>query len=312
MTHTSTLPPFSGTSSFQRRTMEGARQFRDNFNTVIREFQPLVETARTVNAGSISISSLLNRPAQSEPSISRPAAAEANNTSFVINFDEVFSSNHAQPENVQANTDNLHNHAALLLNDVTNSSNETANNNNADEGNNLERMQNVLEAQQFLAVILKYVPFIFILFAKGLYDHHEGIFNIIVLFATFIHSNSVVKKEASKRGRRSFSKLGLALLYIVACIGFIQYLFQEEKLYLNLIFIRTYNKVLTVWDLLWFVTITDFILKLLTVALKICITMLPAAVVAFQKRVSTYILFPDQIKLNSIIVNKMCFHEMSV
>lgn len=262
MTQTATLP------SFQRRTLEGARQIRDNFNTVIREIQPLVETARTVN-GSISISNLLNRPVHTETAVSRSTSSPVNE-SFVINFD-----NH---------TDNL-SHAALLLNDVGSSA-ENSNNNNSDDEGNAERGQPLAEAQQFLAVILKYVPFVLILLAKGLYDHHEGIFNIIVLFAVFANADHTVKKEATKRGRRSFSKLGLALLYIACCIAFILYLFQDEKLYLNLIFIRTYNKVLTVWDLLWFVTITDFILKLITAAVKICITLLPGSVIAFQKRVS--------------------------
>lgn len=265
MTHTTSLP------SFQRRTLEGARQIRDNFNTVIREIQPLVETARTVN-GSISISSLLNRPTQQETSGSRSPPSPANE-SFVINFD-----NHS---------DNLHNHAALLLNDV-NASSENSNNNNSEDEGNGDRAQPLAEAQLALAVILKYVPFVLILLAKGIYDHHEGIFNIILLFAVFANADHAVKREATKRGRRSFSTLGLALLYIACCIAFILYLFQDEKLYLNLIFIRTYSKVLTVWDLLWFVTITDFILKLITVATKICITLLPGSVIAFQKRVSTH------------------------
>lgn len=269
MTHASSLP------SFQRRTLEGARQIRDNLNTVIREIQPLVETARTVN-GSISISNLLNRPAHVEPSSPRVANPPTND-SFVINFDN----------QAHEHAENLHSHAALLLND---SLNENANNNNhSDDEGNGERAQPLAEAQQFLAVVLKYVPFLLILLAKGLYDHHEGIFNMIVLFAVFANADHVVKKEATKRARRSFSKLGLALLYIFCCNAFILYLFQDEKLYLNLIFIRTYNKVLTVWDLLWFVTITDFILKLITVAIKICITVLPERVIPFQKRVSKYL-----------------------
>lgn len=268
MTHTAPLP-----ASFQRRTLEGARQIRDNLNTVIREIQPLVETARTVN-GSISITSFLNRPVQPEPSGSRSPSSPAND-SFVINFD-----NHTHEH-----TQNLHSHAALLLNDVNNSSSDNVNNNSSDDDGNGERTQPLAEAQQFLAVILKYVPFVLILLAKGIYDHHEGIFNIIVLFAVFANADHAVKKEATKRARRSFSKLGLALLYIACCIAFILYLFQDEKLYLNLIFVRTYNKVLTVWDLLWFVTITDFILKLITVAIKICITLLPGSIIAFQKRV---------------------------
>lgn len=276
MTHPPTLP------SFQRRTIEGARQFRDNLNTVIREIQPLVETANA----SISITNLLNGPpagstsrptAHAEPpagGTSRPTAHAplATPESFVINFDN---------SNPQARAESLHSHAALLLNNL----NEPINNNNGDDRAQ-QQQQPLAEAQQLFAVVLKYVPFVLILLAKGLYDHHEGIFNIIVLLAVFAHADSAVRKEATKRARRSTSKLCLALLYIACCLVFIFYLFEDEKLYLNLLSIRTYSKTLTVWDLLWFVTITDFILKLITVAVKIVITLMPGGVIPFQKRVS--------------------------
>ncbi|GJQ72712.1 hypothetical protein Trydic_g1369 [Trypoxylus dichotomus] len=49
------------------------------------------------------------------------------------------------------------------------------------------------------------------------------------------------------------------------------------------------NKPLTVWDLLWTVGITDFILKLITVMLKILLTLLPDKIIAFQKRGKIYL-----------------------
>lgn len=250
--------------------LEGGTHIRDDFQNIIRDLQPIFDAARRANR-SMSITNLLSRPAQMETGPSVVAA-----DSFVINLD-----NHVHDHS----TDTLHNHAALLLNDVNVTNPVSTNNSNSEDEHNGERNQPLAEAQQIFAVILKYVPFVLILFAKGLYDHHEGIFNIIVLFAAFAHADSAVKKEATKRRRRSLSKLYLALLYIVCCIIFILYLFQDEKLYLNLIFIRTYNKTLTVWDLLWFVTITDFLLKLITVAVKIFITTMPGSIIPFQKRV---------------------------
>lgn len=274
MSQTTTTTP-----SFQRRTLDGARQIRDNLNTVIREIQPLVDTARTVN-GSISITNLLNRPPPQQQqhhdaSTSTAAAAAASSDSFVINFEN----------RLQEQAEEFEHQAQIFFNNFGGENGN--NNNNADDGQNEHTHQPIAEAQQVLALVVKYLPFMLILFAKGLYDHREGIFNIIVLFAVFAHADNVVKKEATKRERRSFSKMGLALFYIVCCMAFIFYLFQDERLYLNLIFVRTYSKTLTVWDLLWFVTITDFILKLVTVAVKIFVTFMPNKLIAFQKRVNS-------------------------
>lgn len=269
MTHTSTIPTFTTTNSFPRSTLEGAMSIRDNLNNVIREIQPLMETARTVNARSISISNLLNRPAHSEPNISRPASSpNANSESVVINFDNVIAGSS--------------NNAAILLNDLGNSANENGINNNSHMDGEQERAQ----AEYYKDIISRYLPFFVILFLKGLYDYHQAIFDILVLFATFVYANAVVKNEASKRQRRSFAKLVLALFYVIASITFINYIFEEEKIYLNLVFVRTYSKPLSVWDLLWVVIITDIILKLITVAVKIIVTVLPDRVLPFQKRVS--------------------------
>ncbi|KAJ3640946.1 hypothetical protein Zmor_027478 [Zophobas morio] len=254
MTHSSSIP------SFQRRTADGARQLRDNFNNVIREIQPLVETARTVNAGvqnAISMTNFLNRPQELPQSSS--------DNSFVIDLD---------------------------VNQEPEPSVERGNNNNEDL-NNVERAQTVAEAQQFLQVVLQYVPFILILLAKAVYDYHDSIFILVILFATFAHTNSAVKKETTKRDRRSLGTLAIELLYIFACCVFVHYIFEDEMSNYNVVFhlvlIRTFTEPLTVGKLLWIVTITDFALKLVTVTVKILLTMLPEKIVPFQKRGKVYL-----------------------
>ncbi|CAH1119272.1 unnamed protein product [Phaedon cochleariae] len=267
------LPSMSAPASFQRRTVESARQLRDSFTNVIREIEPLVETARTVNAG---VTSFLNRP-QSELNLSRLSSDEAVNDSYYINL-EVPDSPREQGEN------------PVSLENIENDPNNPPDNNNADDP---DRRQTVIEAQQFIRVLLKYVPFILILIAKSVYDYHEGIFILIVLFVTFAHTNSAVKKEATKRQRRSKATLCLEFLYIVVCLLFIHYVFADElhnfNVVLNLVLIRSFTHPLTVWNLLWVVTITDFTLKLVTVSFKIVLTMLPGSVLEFKKRGKVYL-----------------------
>ncbi|XP_068912706.1 RING finger and transmembrane domain-containing protein 2-like isoform X2 [Tenebrio molitor] len=261
------LPHSSTVPSFQRRTADSARQLRDNFNHVIREIQPLVETARTVNAGvqnAISMRNFLNTPQEQQN------ATNADN-SFVIDLDV---NQAVEPPN-EPNPDPIRN------------------NNNADDFNNVERAQTVVEAQQFLQVILKYVPFVLILLAKAVYDYHDSIFILIILFTTFAHTNTAVKKETTKRDRRSLGTLSIELLYIFACSIFVHYIFEDEVHNFNVVFhlvlIRTFTDPLTVGKLLWIVVITDFALKLVTVAVKILLTMLPEKIVPFQKRGKVYL-----------------------
>ncbi|KAJ8937464.1 hypothetical protein NQ314_011853 [Rhamnusium bicolor] len=262
MTHSSsTLPAMSVPGSFQRRTVESARQLRDSLTNVIREIEPL-----------------------SDPNLTRAATTDENNGSFIINLD-VPAPDRDNDNNVAAEV-NLNEHVANFLNNVPNN----GNNNNSDDQ---ERIQTVIETQQCIKFLLKYVPFILILLAKAVYDYHEGIFILVILFMTFAHTNSAVKKEAIKRQRRSISMLSIELVYIFVCLVFIHYVFEDDlhnfNVVLNLVLIRTFTHPLTVWNLLWIVTITDFILKLFTVTIKILLTMLPGAVLAFKKRGKIYL-----------------------
>lgn len=257
--------------SFQRSARQ---QIRDSLTNVIREIEPFVETARSVNAGvqnAISITQLLNR-SQSEAAISRPQPVPTapplrppppENNSFVINVD----ANVQIPE-------------------------QPPNNNNSTE-DTPENDQTMQQTQLFLQDLFKYIPFILILLAKAVYDYHEGIFIVIILFFTFNHSNNVVKKEATKREKRELITLTIELLYIVVCLMFIHYFFEDDlhnfNVVLNLILIRTFTHPLTVWNLLWIVMITDFILKLITVCVKILLTMLPEFILKFKKRGKVYL-----------------------
>lgn len=261
--------------SMPRRSLEGSYII----NNVIREFQQHVETARMVNARGIS--SLLSRPSTSD--VQMPIQSQSQpNDSIVINLENF--TNRQTPNTAHSNYQpaNLPNN---VVGGANNNNNNGQANNNAGDEPTTDTLRNVIEAQQSLEILQKYLPFVLILLAKGLYDHCEGIFNFIILFAVFVHSNSVVKREATKQTRRSLSKLFVALLYIIACFAFIAYIFEEEKLYLNLVFIPPYKQSTSVFDLLWTALITDFILKLVTIVFKILLTMLPGRVIAFQRRV---------------------------
>lgn len=271
-----------GGVNFQRRTAEGSRLLRENFHTVMEEIRPLVEQARTVNQTvqtGISLSSLLSRQ-----SGRNDVAGSSTRDSYVINLDDQPQPTHVHVHN---HSDNVREAHATI--EQPNAQNPANNNNEMmpeEASSAAEALRQVPEARALIDLLQKYIPFVLILFAKGLYDHREGIFNFVILFSCFCHSNSVVKREAAKQGRRSLSSLLIEIFYIVGCILLISLIFVDANLLSNLVFIPPYTQPLNVWDLLWIVGITDFFLKLFTIFLKILVVALPGSIIAYQKRVS--------------------------
>lgn len=317
MTHSVTTPlgPLSGLGigrvQLERRTAEGQRILRDNLHTVIQELRPLMEHARTAESHGLSLSWLRTpqQQTQNQQHPSSPPSSQQQNIpvtqpgdSFVITLDTDQASgshlhhHHHHQHNVNmANTPNTTT-AENLLNNIreaaaaqhTDQHHPNNNNNNVEEGA-AEMLRQSPETRQFLALLQKYVPFLLILLAKGIYDHRLGILIFIGLFITFSHANAVVKREIAKQSRRSLTSLLLIVCNLLGCILFIYYLFQDQKLYLSLVFIPPYSQPLSVWDLLWIVGVTDFVLKLVTIILKVSITALPAVVLPYQRRGKSYL-----------------------
>ncbi|XP_066244979.1 E3 ubiquitin-protein ligase RNFT2-like isoform X2 [Euwallacea similis] len=289
MAHSSgTLPAISSPTNFQRRTFEGARNLRDSFNSTIRQIEPLVETARNVRQNVFTLSELLSHSsATEENNVNVSVNGQENNPPPVsLNYVSINlegpSTNESPGQNEIIPNNSPQDHVQIRGEDIE------VGENAADRAN-----VNPLETQQALQIILKYVPFLLILLAKAVYDFHEGIFILVILFATFSHANTTVKHEALKRARRSKFILALELFYIVVCILAIHLLFEDDlhnfNVVLNLVLIRSFTHPLTVLNLLWIVTITDFTLKLITVMIKIGMTMLPGKIIDFKKRGKIYL-----------------------
>ena len=100
---------------------------------------------------------------------------------------------------------------------------------------------------------------------------------LYVLLITFIHANNDLKREITKQHNRNWSLLMLILGYITACIVFVSYIFDLHIL-------APYAEPLTVWDLLYYVIVMDFFLKLITIICKVLLTCLPVRLLAFQKK----------------------------
>lgn len=181
----------------------------------------------------------------------------------------------------------------------------TSNNNNILIGNgdeatsadgNAENLAQIPEARALINTASRYFPYVCILFAKACYDHLDGILDIFALFIVFAHSNFTLKQEVTKQAQRRYLYLIRELIYIILVVTIIAFLLEKKdnSISLSLFFapinIPPESKELALKDLLFSVCITDLILKLVTVAIKILFTMLPRKAVEFKNRGRVYLL----------------------
>jgi hypothetical protein len=287
------------------------------FSQVFQEIRPLVQNSSTTNApfASWMRSSLqsVNIPPSDDQHSTNPAG-EANNraqevptvptdtSSVIINIGSP-STSYARQNSAPART-NTETMDDMMGSDSTNQSraslhhhessgganDEQPNNgsNNAGDPDNLAQMP---EARALINTISRYFPYVCILFAKSCYDHLDGILDIFALFIVFAHSNFTIKQEITKQAQRRFLYLIRELIYIILVITIIAFLLEKKDNSTISLFFAPLNiphekKELALKDLLFSVVITDLILKLLTVAIKILFTMLPRRAVEFKNRVS--------------------------
>jgi len=135
----------------------------------------------------------------------------------------------------------------------------------------------------------KYIPFVLILVTKQLFDHSTGIFVFVALVCTFYHANSVVTREVSRNGRRASWPLLIVMINLTACIGLIYFVFEDQKLYECAVFMRVCS-VTSLSELLWTAGVNDFVLKFISVIIKIGIILVPSHVLQHRKR-GNYFLF---------------------
>lgn len=200
---------------------------------------------------------------------------ETSSASFVINM-----------EGASASAYEISN-SSDLSDSNTESSPGGSRNNETDPG--VSAFRNSPELQALLAFAEKYVPFLLILFLKLMFDHRIGILVNIGLFITFFHANTVVKREVSKQGKRRLRSLFLVFVNLVMSILVIYTLLADHGLAYALVFIPPYAAPINIWEVLWIVSVTDFVLRLITILFKLIFVALPPRLLAFQKKGKYYL-----------------------
>ncbi|XP_017793247.1 PREDICTED: RING finger and transmembrane domain-containing protein 2-like isoform X2 [Habropoda laboriosa] len=313
MTHSSTTTqstPSISTRGFNFSTtnMEHSRMFANNISSSTNENRPLIE-----HQPGISLRSLLNIQRVQNPTNSVPPSSD----NYIINVEEQPTNSVNLHDSVHDNHHHHHHHhqttaTESFLNNIREAANEVvgeSQNNNSNNvinhnnnNNNYNTEENAAEAAQIRSdlralarILLKYIRFLSILFVKGLYDHRASVLYFIVLVAIFNYANNVVKREIAKQHNKSLMSLLVITCYIIACIAFINFECDTHIL-------SPYTQPLTVWELLWSVLITDFVLKLITIICKVFVTCLPSKLLALRKRGKYYLMIEATSQLYRCVV----------
>lgn len=261
--------------------MEHSRIFSNNIASTIEEIRPFLE-----RQPGISLSTLLNIQRVQTSIDTVPPTSD----NYIIDVeDQSINSTNLQDVSVHDNhhqttaTDNFLNNIREAANEVVsesqnNNSNVINHNNNNDiEENSTESVRISPQTRALYQGLRKYILFVCILLIKGLYDYRASILNFIVLVVTFNYTNNVVKREIAKQNNKSWLSLLIITCYIIGCIVFI-YFEYDTRIF------SPYSQPLTIWELLWSVLITDFVLKLITIIFKVFLTCLPSKLLALRKR----------------------------
>ncbi|KAL0267302.1 UNVERIFIED_CONTAM: hypothetical protein PYX00_009614 [Menopon gallinae] len=306
-----------GPLTLGRAQEEGSRLIRNNINSVMAELGPLVDPSRSREGGGLNLRSWIRRH-QDRTSSQNPVLVTAESTviDFGISNEPIETAPQAtvfQPGRSTSQQYPLASIAAPNLLDGSNgdnyvseqpdaSTNDNQNPNSTNNGvnnttitagsNNVENTQTDetnADTQSIVSFFHKYVLFLIILLGKAIYDHRAGILIFLALLVTFAHADSVVKREIAKQNRRSLLSLFVLFIKLFFCICFIYYVFQDQQLYKSLILIPPYSQPLSLWDLLWIVGITDFVLKFITIQIKVGMACFPASLLPYSARGKWYL-----------------------
>lgn len=171
-----------------------------------------------------------------------------------------------------------------------NQQNNAAPNPDPNDGLVNETFAQLPQARTFLTTLNRYIPYIVILLAKYVYDEIDGILDLFALLITFSHANWVVRQEIAKQKQRGILPLLRELLYIVLVIAIIGFMLEKKSIFLSIIFTSSLTHPFTLKNLLFSVGITDLILKLITVGIKILITLLPPTLIEYKGRGRIYLM----------------------
>lgn len=109
--------------------------------------------------------------------------------------------------------------------------------------------------------------FIILLLIKFAWYHRSGLMVILGMFGTYLQCNQAIKKQVALKNRKQKKVLLFVILFLAGNIYFVYYVFRQQQLHNCLIFLSPHFSV-DLWNLLWCICVTDYIIRFGTMALK--------------------------------------------
>lgn len=233
--------------------------------------RPSIEIPPTLQYGESSESIQQSSSADGRPSATTTPTATTTTTTTTTNNNGTNNANNATNGN-SAPTNNANNANA-----------------NANEANSADILVQMPEARQLVEALLRYLPYICILAIKYMFDHLDGILYIALLLAMFWHANHTVKKQIGRQKHRSVFVLLRELVYVTIVALVVAIMLFAESTWMEFFELPAgWMAPIDDWSLrklLYHVLAVDMLAKLVTVDVKIMVTLLPPCVLNYRIRV---------------------------
>ncbi|EAT36229.1 AAEL011668-PA, partial [Aedes aegypti] len=169
-------------------------------------------------------------------------------------------------------------------------SNSVSSNQPNDEATVHEALNQIPEARAMMDTFARYIPLLFILVTKLCYDHLDGIIHFLALLMTFSHANWVVRQEISKQAQKRIMVLLREMIFIGIALAVVGFVLERKNIFLSILFMPDLSEPQTLKTLLFSVCMSDLVLKLLTIIVKIVITLMPPSVIEYKSRGKIYLM----------------------
>ena len=132
--------------------------------------------------------------------------------------------------------------------------------------------------------------FALILLLRFAWFHRSGLVVILGMCGTYLHCNRAIRNQVSLKNKRKKGMLFLIIIFLAANISFVYYVFADQSLY-NCFIFQIPQFTIDLWNLLWCICVTDYIVRFSTMMLKAVIVLLPSLFLPSRSKGKYYMLF---------------------
>ncbi|TRY97167.1 hypothetical protein DNTS_020329 [Danionella cerebrum] len=164
-----------------------------------------------------------------------------------------------------------------------------------------ESSSSLSELRYLLRWLKKSLPFIVILCAKLVIQHALGLAVAVGMFTTFMYSNKSIQTQVFLLDRRIKLHCAWLLMFLSLSSFLVFYTFHNQSLYRCLIFANATIDYQNFWEVLWSVSVTNFILKFVFMGFKCLILLTPSPLMTYKRRGQWYMLIEEMAQLYQVI-----------